>query len=359
MRKHSILLLCALGCRNTSGTSSGDLPAAGNFDKPALLKALGTCAVDNYQSFQHSAESLKGALDAWQADPAKQPDAQAAWKTAMNQWHVSEGFVMGPLAMSSTPGGKELAKDIYSFQVGNRCPVEQALAQKLYEDPNFAIVSFNNTRGLAALEYLVFYTGTDNACPADNPMNTPGVGVGKWSTLTPEEIGIRKRAYAQVLGADLKRRADGVMTAWTGENFLQEFTTAGRGSKVYARELMAFNAASDAAAILSLDLKNMRIGTPVGIVKCTTGTCPEAIEHPFAKVSADALRANVKGLRQSLIGCTSDPNALGFDDLLRAVGASAFAAQLTTHLDEAQSGFPLSKSRWRKIPKLRKPCSLR
>lgn len=333
------ILTVATACRSTDSAGGTNLPDAGAFDKGALLQAFGTCAVDNYKDFQGKADALAASLDAWASDASKQPEVQAAWRTAMTQWQVSEGFIFGPLAMNSSPGGKELRDALYAWPRSSRCAVEQALAQKLYEDPNFPVISFANTRSLATLEYLVFYTGTDNACPTDNPINVAGAGPAKWANISADELGSRKRAYAKIVGADLRARALGLVTAWTspGDNFLQQFVTAGRGSTVYAREQMAFNAASDALTLLSLDLKNMKVGKPIGIVGCTTGTCPEAIEHPFAKTSAESIRANLLGMRKTLVGCTDQSGALGFDDLLRAVGATDFAAKLEGHLKDAES----------------------
>jgi uncharacterized protein len=341
LKLRSALLVClpavslATACRDTSNAPSSSGPDAGSFDKPALLGAFASCAVGRYQTFLEKAQALRAQADS--ASPEKIGDVQNAWKATMEAWQQTEALTFGPLAMNSSPGGQELRAGIYAWPLASRCAIEQGLVQKQYEDPNFAIVSFANTRGLGALEYLVFYTGSDNACPADNPINKPGASA--WSNLDSTEIAARKRAYAKVVAQDLEKRAQTLVLEWSssGKNFTNEFTTAGRGSRIYTREQMAFNAVSDAVTLLSLDLKNMKVGKPAGIVSCTTASCPDAIEHPIAKTSIQSVRANLQSLRAVLVGCSADAQALGFDDLLRAVGAGDFAAKLVAHLVDAET----------------------
>jgi predicted lipoprotein len=321
------------GNASSSSGASGALPDSGAFNRAALLGAFADTIVSSYREFATSSEALKGAVDAWAANgDAARPAAQEAFRTTFRVWHVADAMRVGPLAMNSSPGGRELRDPIYAWPLQSRCAVEQALVDKVYEDPNFAVVAFANVRGLATLEYLLFYSGTDNACPAENPINRSG----RWAAITADDLAQRRRAYAKVVVADVAKRAGELVTAWSdpGGNFASELRQAGQGSKVFGNERIAMNAVSDSVLTLSLELKNMKVGEPVGTVKCTKATCPEALESPFARVSIENVRANLEGMRRILLGKTTNAD-LGFDDLLTAIGAGEFAASLTQTVETA------------------------
>jgi uncharacterized protein len=322
------LPICALfvlglaGCR-TAGASSGSLPPSGNFDRAKLLAAFADTLQANYAEFATHANTLDGAVQALAADKSSAPStgaSQAAWRTAMNTWQRVEGMQVGPLAVNTAPGGRDLREPIYNWPLQSRCAVEQAIVEQAYTDPNFAAIAFANVRGLGALEYLLFYAGKETECSADHPI----VKNGSWAALTEAERAVRVRTYAAVLSKDLRERSVSLVDAWSDSkgNFGAELRTAGRGGKVYPTEQAAFNAVSDAVITISLYVKNAKVGQPLGVVKCTKATCPEALESVYAQASGDNVRANLESMRQLMFGRTSNGD-LGFDDLLLAVGAGS------------------------------------
>lgn len=318
-------LALSLSCRSRSGDDGrGVRPTqedvdAGTFDKAALLDAFGQCAFGTAKELAAATAKLDAAVAAAQADPGKRASAQEAWKAAMDVVERAELFQFGPAAMTGSPGARDMRDPIYAWPLVSRCAIEQTLADKVYEVPDFASLSLVSTRTLGALEYLLFYDGVDNGCPLSDALNAQG----KWASLGAGEIAGRKAAYARVVSADIAARAQKLSDAWdpAKEDFVS--TLARAPNATFASQQMAFNTVSDAMFYLDDQVKNMKVGNPAGLVpECAAPPCLEAVESPWAKRSKEHIRANVAAYEQLLLGCGPGATGLGFDDLLAAIGAS-------------------------------------
>ncbi len=309
------------------------LPEGGVFRRADLLRAFGECSLTNARAFVPLAEELARATKAASDTPTAETLAAAreAWNRAIDHWQRLEVMQYGPSGPTSRPGGLEMRESIYSWPLGGRCLVEQILSSKGYEAPTFN-AGLVNTRGLLALEYLLFYEAADNACAPTASINATNA----WASLGAEEIAKRKRAYAHAAANDLVTRARELANTWepTGGNFVAEMSSAGQGSKVFATDQAAFNSVSDALFYVEFEVKDMKVARPAGLLDCATGTCPEAIESLYAKRSKVHIRNNLLGTKMLISGCDG-PAALGFDDLLRAVGQGALADDLVRLADAA------------------------
>jgi predicted lipoprotein len=312
------------------GGSPPDVP----FTKLALLGQIAECTRAEYAAFDEAAALLRDATQAYanDASPANGDAAKNAWVVAMARWQEIEPFRFGPAARSMEPGGQDLRDQIYSFPLVNRCKVEEQIVQKTYESPGFPS-SLVNGRGLGAIEYLLFYGGTDNACSPFSAIN----GNGTWAALG-DELGPRKRAYAAVAANDVVARAGELVGAWDPArgNFTKQLIEPGNGS-VYPTEQAALNAVSDGLFYIELEVKDQKLGQPLGISNCFTPTCPESVESKWALRSTQHLAANLLGFRRVFEGCYEDGAGLGFDDWLRAVGANAIADGMTADLAAARA----------------------
>lgn len=286
---------------------------------------MGECAFGTYKEAAAAAVELDAAVKAAESDPTKRVAAQEAWKKTVGVLQRAELFQFGPAAMTGAPGARDMRDPIYAWPVTSRCQIEQALADKTYEVADFASLSLVSTRSIAALEYLLFYDGVDNACAPADAINAQG----KWAALGEAEIRTRKAAYARVLSGDGVVRTQKLADAWdpAKENFLGTFSTAPNAT--FASQQMAFNAVSDAMFYLDEEVKNMKVGKPAGLVpECTAPPCLNDVESPFAKRSKEHMRANLDGYEMLLKGCGPGMTGLGFDDLLAAIGAQAVADKL-------------------------------
>lgn len=299
-----------------------------------LLASVGQCIFATYQEGHAAVVALDASVKAAATDPSpdKRAAAKGAWSTAMEIWQQAEVMQVGPAASASLPGGKGLRDEIYSWPLTGRCLVEQQIASKSYESSGFA-TALVNVRGLDAAEYLLFHEAADNGCPANATINSSGT----WAALGSDEIASRKAAYSAVVTGDVVVNATKLLDAWDPAkgNFLAQLETAGRGGTIWTTDLGAVNAVSDALFYIEKQVKDMKLARPLGLLECTTATCPEALESRFAKRSKQHVRNNLLGFGKLFAGCGLDGEGKGFEDLLVASGASDLAKRIADALSGA------------------------
>jgi predicted lipoprotein len=323
------------GCRRVVSEPTGDVPLAGDagLTRAGVLGAFGACAYDLSRDFRARAETFERRTATLAAAPSGEnlAVARAAWEDAIDVWQRIELYQFGPAAPVTSPGGKDLRAQIYSWPTVSRCPLEQGLVNRTFEQPTFTTDSPTN-RGLYAAEYLLFYPGTDNACGAGSAINTSGA----WAALGTAGLAQRKGEYAHAIALDLVSRARTLETAWapSGGNFGKELVNAGSATGLFASQQLAFNTVSDALFYIEIATKDMKLGKPSGLRMCDTPTCPEALESPWAKRSKIHVRSNLVGAQMLVLGCAAGGN-VGFDDLLSAMGRGDVAARLATAFTEA------------------------
>lgn len=322
------------GAAGTGAGGTGADPTA-PFSKGALISAIADCAIERYQEFRELAALLDGKsrLVTSSVAPADVVVMREAWLVTMTKWEEVELFRFGPMARSVDPGGKDIRDRIYSWPLVSRCGIEERLVTQAYDDPDFS-ASLINVRGLAAFEYAAFYGGSDNACSTFSTINAHGT----WAALGPGEIARRKLGYAAAVARDVLAEANALVDAWspTGGNFRAQLLNAGTGSATFASEQKALNAISDALFYIELEAKDWKLGRPIGLGDCAAATCPEALESPYARQSTAHLRRNLAGFRALFQGCGPANGGFGFDDWLRAVGASDLADRMLAALARAE-----------------------
>jgi predicted lipoprotein len=321
---------------NTDGGSGGTgADPTAPFSKAALLVAIADCAMDRYREFEELAVKLdQKARDA--ASSTGAPDfaeLRQAWLSAIDKWQEVELFRFGPMARSVDPGGQDLRDQIYGWPLVSRCGIEERMVSHGYGGADIA-AALINVRGLGALEYTAFYAGTDNACSPFSTINAHG----SWAALDATEIARRRAEYGAAVSANVVLHAKSVVERWSpsGGNFRAELTLAGQQSATYASEQKALNAVSDAMFYIEMEAKDWKLGRPLGLGDCTTPTCPEALESPYALQSTSHLWHNLAGFRLLFQGCGAGNGGFGFDDWLRAVGASDLADRMLAALAGAE-----------------------
>ncbi|WP_170229072.1 imelysin family protein [Polyangium fumosum] len=318
---------------SSSGGSSGDPTGGmGTVTRATLIDAIATCNLELLDTFQKAAQELSTAAAKAKTDPQARAEAQAAWSKAIDLWQRAEPFQFGPGGPTNTPGGQGLRDTLYSWPLVSRCLVEQNIVSKAYEAADFGTTALINMRGLAAAEYLLFYTGTDNACNPASAINTSG----SWAALSADELASRKAAYASSVSSGIAAMAGKLLGAWRpGEgDFDTQFRNAGKSGSAYTTEQMALNAVSDAMFHVEIQVKDQKLARPLGILDCANATCPEAVESRFAGRSRVHVRNNLVGFRMLMSGC-KDGEGVGFDDVLTALGATALAEKMSADVNGA------------------------
>jgi uncharacterized protein len=324
----------------TTGGSAGRAGAGGTgggppvpFSKAALLAAVSDCAMNHYREFQELAAMLDGKANGAGLTITDFAALREAWLVVMAKWQEVELFRFGPMARSVDPGGQNIRDEIYGWPLVNRCGIEERLVSRSYDAPDFK-TSLINVRGLAAFEYVAFYEGSDNVCSTFSTINAQGT----WAALGAHGIAQRKLEYAAAVSRDIVAHVGALASAWapTGGNFRAQLVGAGNGSSIFASEQKALNAVSDALFYIELEAKDWKLGRPLGLGDCGALSCPEALESLYARQSTAHLAHNLVGFRKIFQGCEVGNGGFGFDDWLRAVGASDLADHMLAALTRAE-----------------------
>lgn len=298
-----------------SGTSEVE------FTKRALLTAIADCTLDQYRRLETKTATLAAATGT--------VAVQRAWREAMFAIEEAELFRFGPAARTTEPGGQGHRDQLYSWPLVSRCTIEEQLVAGTYATPEFPD-SRINARGLGAHEYLIFYSGSDNACSGFSRINAEG----SWAALSPQELAAKKADYAAAIARDVHSHAQALVRAWdpAAGNFHRELSTAGAGSTTWSSDQVALNAISDAIFYIENPLKDLKLARPLGLSECANDLCPEAFESKYANASLQHLRANLRGFQRIYQGCGENGEGIGFDDWLGAVGAGELAQRMTSAL---------------------------
>ena len=308
--------------------------AGGAFTKPAFLSEMAACAESRVAIFAAKADALEAATATLAgAGGGDLAASRTAWLEAFAAFQELELFRIGPAQGAPAAGAMGLRDELYAWPLSSRCRVDEQLVSKAYEGASF-FASLVNGRGLASLDYLLFATTSANGCSAFSTINASGT----WALLAPTELASRKSAYAARAAHDVASHARALRDAWSpaAGNFQAAFSSAGHGSLIYPTEAAALNTLTDAVLYLDDEVKDWKLGKPLGFYECTTGTCPDAVEAPFSRQSASALKANLTASRRMVQGCATDYAGLGLDDWLVSIGAGELAGRMLGALVAAQ-----------------------
>ncbi len=341
-----LLSACGGGGSSDSGGGApdpGDDPGNGGgqqgdeFDFTAMFTHLAdTIIVPNYSAFKTAAEALAAPASPLgeycsaigTADEAQRLDAaRAAWRELMLLWQRAELHTLGPAADEAAL----LRNQIYAYDTRpfDSCRTDRAVV--LAEEVGFDIATRDfNSRGLDALEYLLFEDALTHTCTASNPQTDP------WDAR-PELA--RKQArcgYAQLVIDDVLQAGAAIEAAWlaTGGDYRSIFISSDEAT----RELVLASL-SDALFYIEKDTKDAKLGVATGLKddECAAQACPEAVESPFSGHGLENIRANL----QAFVSLYTGGDGVSFDDI---VGDADMASVNTAFLDDANAAIALTTS---------------
>lgn len=324
------------------GGSSGPVDT---FDREALLTRLATALVmPTYEDLVAKATALANATQAYASEveidglnkATLLTAARDAWKDMMAVAEVAELLQFGPAGVSTEiVAGQNLRLEIHSWPTSNPCRVDQEIVSKDYENPAFFDTELVNVYGLDAMEYLLFHTGTDNACAITVDINT-GMP-SPWEGVSDLEL--RRANYAAACAADVLARAEELLNEWetSGDDFLTKFTNAST-SGVYPNAHAAANDVFAAMFYLDTMVKDKKLGRPAGLTGEPLN--PDNTESHYSTTSKDHLLKNLETFQFMFLGrAAADPETpgttVGFDDWLVERGASTLADTMTADIAAA------------------------
>jgi predicted lipoprotein len=312
----------------------GERPVASEaFTKQALRAAASDCAIWHYCKFEAEAARVEQATAAHVAAPTPETLelARTSWRQAMAAWSAVELFQFGPLASAAESEGKDsvhglgLREFIYSWPRFTRCRVEEQVASEKYATQGFANVPIAS-RGLYALEYLLFYEGSDTACASGSST------VNTWATLDSTTLTEHKHRYLTALTGDVLATTRQLIELWSpsGGNFRETFVNAGG----YDDEQHALTILAWSLVYIEREVKDWKLGVPLGVTISHPVNGPEA---PFSHDSTANIRGNLRGFRALFQGCGAAGEGLGFDDWLAEAGHAELGADIIHAIDAAEA----------------------
>lgn len=326
-----------------NGSNTGDSDLTGSFDRRAMVASVGEHVIlPAYEAFQTSADALDLAVGAW-ADSvgaggdffAERDGAQTAFKDAYIRWQWIEVLQIGPAGNSSRfVGGQGIRDTVYSWPTTNACRVDQILYSQDFKTEDFFERELVNAFGLDALGYLLFVEGSDNACAAPVALNR----AGEWASLSSGELAVRRSAYAARLAERIATQARQLSNLWSpgGANFLSNLQTAGTSGSVYSTAQQAVDQLFASMFYVERQVKDLKLAAPLGVSGACTSreSCPELVESPHARLSLDAIRANLEAFEAVFLGAAAEDSVQrsGFDDFLLALGAEELATTITNDI---------------------------
>ena len=285
-----------------------------------LLESLNEDVIlPNYQAFQEATDELSGAAEAYSESPNETSLAvvQLAWSETMAVWQRAELHQIGPAGESGTvAAGQDLRELIYSWPSVNPCRVDQETLEENFRNSREFANESTNVTGLDALEYLLFHSGSDNACPVNQTINTSG----EWELLaaSPEQLRQRRADYAHTLSVLLEDKAQELLEAWrsSGDAFGDALTSPGPNNEYFASSLAAVNAVTDAAFYLDSQTKDAKLAESLGLGEgtCADDGCADSLESQYAHQSREHLLANLQSFQALFVGL--DDEDYRFEDLL-------------------------------------------
>lgn len=342
----SALAGCALlagGCEVFDEPSGGGSVAV-SAERSALLADLARHVYrPTHQEALEQLEPLERALEGW-SGALSGPELEAAreaWRVLALTTQRAELMQVGPAGVSGLRlGGEDLRDLTYSYPLSNPCRVDQELLSGRFTESTWALSAPINAKGLDALERLLFAEDTTNVCSEVSAMNRDGA----WSAWVEQEGAFEeaRRALALAISADLRTQLTTLTSRWAEGG--EASVALSEGAAPFSSKREALDEVYASLFYLDQVSKDLKLALPLGLSpdcesegesEGESGRCLEAVEHNASGLSREALSANLEGLLWVWLGgAPSDREArAGFDDLLRAEGASTLADDVTTRIE--------------------------
>ncbi len=264
MKYYQIGLVLMFVSLMSCGTDSNEIEA---LDRETVLKNIGEMVIlPSHQNFQHECQKLHQATKIFQDNPSENQliAVQNQWKSTQLAWKKCEVFEFG-----------EAKSQFMHFKIGkwktNAHFIDNNLKATEFLDESFVSNSGSTTKGLPAIEYLLF--GEDVLESFSND---------------------RKAQYLTAMTADLLTQSATLNQIWQDDivNFQSKTQNGVDGS---------LNVLVNAQIALLEEIVNSKLAKPLG--KDNGGTPnPKDAEAFLSGCSTQIIQANLKGIQASVFG---------------------------------------------------------
>lgn len=268
------------------------------FDTGAMLQNIGNEVIlPYYDSLKISTGLLEIAVNKFAAAPdeAKLLVAQNAWQSVSKCWAKAEFIKLGPADL-------EMLLDVNI----NYWPTDVKTIES--NITNSRLTGGTNSKGLAALEYLLFSKNINNA-----------ELINLYNSTTNGES---RKIYVKEVAKNIALLSNQIYTAWLpgGGNYLRTFVSA-TGSDINSSTGLLVN-----VLVFQLEvLINKKIGVPIGKIG-TPNVNPNAVQANLSNYSKEIMLANLDVLEMLFKG----KDGIGLDDYLDFVKADYYGTPLSS-----------------------------
>ena len=206
--KYTLLLAAASAvllsaCGTSDGTSAdSETIARDEFDTSEMLVNLtDNVIIPQFEAVALQAEQTLADIESYCGEIGSDIEAsllttaQDSWRDLIGSWQQTEAYLLGPTANN----GSTLRNRIYSYNAQNTsaCGIDQAVVLNGFN--NFSIANrTNSSKGIDALEYLLFNENLEHNCPAIISETA------NWNDLAESTRKIQRCNYAQTIATDVR-----------------------------------------------------------------------------------------------------------------------------------------------------------
>ncbi|UII31772.1 imelysin family protein [Fulvivirga ulvae] len=282
-----------------------DEKSADNFDRTKLLENIGTnIVVASYSDFSAKTALLEVSAVTFAETPTVDNLAkvQSDWLIAAKSYKMAEMFNFGPIDQLNLM----TSIDNWPTNISN---ISSVLETTEAIDNDFVKNLGSSTKGLPAIEYLIFDDELDNAA------------------IVQAFVDNQNRSdFLKALTVNLAEITLQIDNEWTADkgNYVTEFINANGKDISSSANILANNLIQ-----LVEIIKNEKVGIPLG--KKSGGTIfPEDVEAPHSLQSLELILQNLTSIKQVYTGDTdSGSERSGFEEYLDGVNAQYQGEQLS------------------------------
>jgi len=295
-------------------------PNEGPFSREKMLYNIGLVLTQANKDFYLQAQLLSSELSS-ACESGNFTDAKDQFRKTMLSFETLAAAPVGPLQ----DDGRFLLDYLYAWPFTNYCGVDREVIRLAdTKQPNPKVLY--NSKGLSAVEYLLFEQNLGSAC---NPRAYPETVA--WTQKSPAQKSKERCALAAEFALDIEEKAGKLWNKWNPAE--GHFAKALVDGSRYDSLQMALNDLTDHLFRIEL-VKDHKLGRALGLHKdCLEEKCPDQAELKFADLSLSAIERNLKALETVYHGSVNpEVKAFGLDDYLRNLGRSDVADRLSSAL---------------------------
>lgn len=325
LRYSFFVVFGVLGCGDDSGNSASEARVLLNLDRGAVLSRTADFLSASYSELAVRAKTLDESLTALcsstygsEAAASSIMTAKEKWRDLAAEWHKVDAIAVGPLAANA----ETLRYDIYSWPLVNPCAVDREVANAKEQGQSYVLSDRDPSKGLDAVEYLLFDSDLDHACSAAVSETA------SWNTLPEAERFAARCDYQKLLLLNLNSDIETL-----GQSWQDDYASTWKSLDGDQSEQDRLNELTDGLFFIDSTVKDQKLGTPLAIYSnCQSFPCLESVEHLSSGHSGSAVSANLKGFSE--IYGKVDENS-GFAALISEAGEEEYARELEAKVNAA------------------------